>query len=103
MSTTVLAAPALPAADPAVRRYGRFALFSAVYTYLLVVFGGLVRITESGLGCGDHWPKCNGRWIPEFTVPTLIEWDSDLPALEVLIGEARRAERVMEQVHALAA
>ena len=37
-------------------------------------------------------------------VPTLIEWDSSLPALEVLIGEARHADYVMEEAnHALAA
>jgi hypothetical protein len=29
-------------------------------------------------------------------VPTLIEWDTDLPALEVLVGEARRARSLME-------
>jgi uncharacterized protein (UPF0276 family) len=30
-------------------------------------------------------------------VPTLIEWDTDLPALEVLVGEARRARSLMEE------
>jgi hypothetical protein len=30
-------------------------------------------------------------------VPTLIEWDNDIPALEVLIDESRRAERVMAE------
>ncbi|MEW5754736.1 MAG: DUF692 domain-containing protein [Pseudomonadota bacterium] len=29
-------------------------------------------------------------------IPTLIEWDSDLPALEVLLAEAAHAEQVME-------
>jgi heme A synthase len=32
--------------------------------YLQIVFGAIVRITGSGLGCGDHWPKCNGSWFP---------------------------------------
>jgi uncharacterized protein len=36
-------------------------------------------------------------------VPTLIEWDSDLPELTVLIDEARTAERVMEGGYELAA
>jgi len=36
-------------------------------------------------------------------VPTLIEWDTDIPALEVLVAEARKADAVQEQVHALAA
>ena len=35
--------------------------------------------------------------------PTLIEWDTDLPALEVLLGEAHEAERVLLSSRALAA
>lgn len=35
--------------------------------------------------------------------PTLIEWDTDLPALEVLLGEAEKADRILEAYHALAA
>ena len=31
-----------------------------------IVFGAIVRITGSGLGCGDHWPKCHGYWVPPF-------------------------------------
>ena len=30
------------------------------------------------------------------TVPTLIEWDTDLPALDVLLGEAQRAARLQQ-------
>jgi uncharacterized protein (UPF0276 family) len=37
------------------------------------------------------------------TVPTLIEWDSDLPPLAVLQDEARRAQAIMETHHARAA
>lgn len=36
-------------------------------------------------------------------VPTLIEWDSDLPALKVLLDEANKADNIMEETHALAA
>ena len=36
-------------------------------------------------------------------VPTLIEWDSNLPALDVLIDEARRADHIMESSYAIAA
>jgi hypothetical protein len=36
-------------------------------------------------------------------VPTLIEWDTDVPALEVLLGEAARAQARMDSRHALAA
>lgn len=35
--------------------------------------------------------------------PTLIEWDSDIPALPVLIGEAAKAQQRLEEIHACAA
>jgi heme a synthase len=86
MSTTIAppVAAHLAVSDVAVRRFGRFSLFVAGYTYLLVLFGGIVRITQSGMGCGDDWPKCNGQWIPQFTLPTLIEYTHRL--LGVTIG-----------------
>jgi len=36
-------------------------------------------------------------------VPTLIEWDTDIPPLEVLITEAKKAQRLAEALHAVAA
>ena len=35
--------------------------------------------------------------------PALIEWDTDIPALDVLIAEAEKADRVTEALHAVAA
>ena len=35
--------------------------------------------------------------------PTLLEWDTDLPALEVLLDEARTAQAILEQADALTA
>ena len=35
--------------------------------------------------------------------PTLIEWDSDIPALTVLIGEAEKAQQRLENIHACVA
>jgi heme A synthase len=67
-------AGAAPARAAEARRLGGLSLFAALYTYALVVFGGIVRITGSGLGCGDDWPRCNGHWIPPFTFETLIEY-----------------------------
>src|SRR5687767_10688231 len=51
---------------------GRLATASLVVTYLHVVFGAIVRITGSGMGCGDHWPKCYGSWFPPMNRPDLI-------------------------------
>lgn len=35
--------------------------------------------------------------------PTLIEWDADIPPLDVLLGEAAKANAILEQIDALAA
>jgi uncharacterized protein (UPF0276 family) len=35
--------------------------------------------------------------------PTLIEWDTDIPPLGVLLGEAAKAAQILERVHAIAA
>ena len=34
--------------------------------------------------------------------PTLIEWDSDIPELPVLTGEAEKAQHRLENIHACA-
>jgi cytochrome c oxidase assembly protein subunit 15 len=35
-----------------------------ILAFAQIVFGAIVRITGSGMGCGDHWPKCNDEWFP---------------------------------------
>lgn len=67
------------------RRMGRIAGGTALYTYLLIVFGGIVRITGSGLGCGDDWPLCNGHWIPPMTFETVIEYVHRLLAAALIV------------------
>ena len=63
------------------RRYATLAWSAAGATYLLIVLGGIVRITGSGMGCGDHWPVCNGRLFPPLNdIQTLIEWTHRLVA-----------------------
>lgn len=42
----------------------RLSLVALVLAFTQIVFGAIVRITGSGMGCGDHWPKCNGAWFP---------------------------------------
>lgn len=67
----------------------RLSIAALSVTYLHLVFGGVVRITGSGMGCGDHWPKCNGSWVPPLDNPTvLIEWTHRLLALLVILSIA---------------
>lgn len=47
--------------------------------FALIILGGIVRITDSGLGCPD-WPLCHGRIIPPFDTATLIEYSHRLVA-----------------------
>lgn len=48
-------------------------------TFLLIVVGGIVRVTGSGLGCPD-WPLCYGRLIPPLEFEALIEYSHRLTA-----------------------
>lgn len=65
----------------------RVGTVAVTLTYLHLVFGGVVRITGSGMGCGDHWPKCNGSWIPPFNDATvMIEWTHRLLAVLVILS-----------------
>src|SRR2546422_1692510 len=63
------------------RRFTSLAWAAAVCTYLLIVLGAVVRITGSGLGCGEHWPLCNGHLFPPLNdIGTVIEWSHRLVA-----------------------
>jgi heme A synthase len=50
----------------------RLAYLALVLAYAQIVFGAIVRITDSGMGCGDHWPKCNGLWFPPLDNTELV-------------------------------
>ena len=73
------------------RRFARLAWAAAACTYLLIILGAIVRITGSGMGCGDHWPLCNGRLLPPLDLPTLIEYAHRLAAALVTILVAATA------------
>lgn len=56
--------PDRPTRTSATRGVARFAWFVLAYFILVVLWGALVRATNSGGGCGAHWPLCNGYINP---------------------------------------
>src|SRR5437773_10150139 len=68
------------------KRFVTLAWIAAACVYLLIALGFVVRITGSGLGCGNHWPLCNGRLFPPLDdIGTVIEWSHRLVAALVTI------------------
>jgi heme a synthase len=64
---------------------------SVITTYVLIVIGGYVVFSGSGVACGssgpDSWPLCNGQFIPNPSSPNyaqaLVEWTHRLFTLVV--------------------
>ena len=50
----------------------RLSIAALVVACTHLVFGAIVRISGSGMGCGDNWPKCYGYWFPPFSRPDLV-------------------------------
>jgi heme a synthase len=58
--------------SPALRRFSWAVL---AYFIAVILWGGLVRATGSGAGCGDHWPLCNGTVMQHSArLDTMIEF-----------------------------
>lgn len=69
-----------------VRHFLRFAWATLAVTLLVIVWGGVVRATGSGAGCGSHWPLCNGDVVPlDPTINTLIEFTHRLSSGAVML------------------
>ena len=53
--------------------FRRLAVVTAIFAYLQIALGGVVRVSGSGLGCPD-WPLCHGRPYPPADVHSIIEY-----------------------------
>src|SRR5919198_1398875 len=60
--------------------YRRLAAATVAATFALIVVGGVVRVSDSGLGCGPKgsgfhgWPFCNGDVAPGVDLNSIIEY-----------------------------
>ena len=70
--------------------YRRLALFTAIATFALIIVGGVVRVSDSGLGCGpagsgfSGWPFCNGDLVPGVDLNSIVEYTHRV--LAVVVG-----------------
>ena len=79
----------------------RLSYATLALAYAQLVFGAIVRISGSGMGCGDNWPRCFGSWLPRLDNPTVaIEFThrvfaaivATMVAALVLVAFRKRAE-----------
>jgi heme A synthase len=67
-------------------RFRRLVKLTIAATLALVVIGGVVRVSDSGLGCGPPgsgahgWPLCDGQVVPFLEGSTLIEFSHRVAA-----------------------
>ncbi|MFD0868085.1 Heme A synthase [Chlamydia abortus] len=52
----------------------KIAVASAIGMFIVLLMGAVVTKTDSGRGCGDDWPLCNGKFIPSYTIESMIEY-----------------------------
>ena len=66
--------------------------------------GGEILVDTHGSAvCDDVWRLYAAALARFGDVPTLVEWDTDLPTLDVLLAEARRADEIRGARRAVAA
>lgn len=64
-------------------------LWTMIGMLFVLTGGALVTKTDSGAGCGTDWPLCNGKFVPAYTIESMIEYShrfvSGIVGLMVLV------------------
>ena len=84
--------PAAPRGDAdELGRFRRLAGATIIATFVLIMIGGIVRVSDSGLGCGpagsgtQGWPLCEGGVVPPGSAESLIEFSHRIAATVVSV------------------
>jgi heme A synthase len=91
-------------------------LATGIATFVLIIVGGVVRVSDSGLGCGpagsgfNGWPFCNGDVVPGVDLNAIIEYAHRVLAIVVglmiltlFVGAWRRHRQLLPAAAALLA
>jgi len=94
-----------PAGDATeLSRFRRLVTATIVATVVLILIGGIVRVSDSGLGCGPEgsgthgWPLCEGGVVPAADAESVIEFSHRIAAGVVAVMIALLAWRALRNL-----
>ncbi len=84
MASISISTPSDPERRRSLTWFRGLATATVISVFVLVIIGGVVRVTGSGLGCPD-WPLCYGRLLPPLEYTAIIEYTHRFVA-SVIVG-----------------
>lgn len=76
--------------------FKKLGIVTIAAVYFLILVGGIVRSTGSGMGCPD-WPKCFGSWVPPVSEAQLPPFYNE----EYVAKRVQKNERIAQMLSAM--